>query len=50
MSLGHQILADRLTAEFSLWSADLTRLGDEIRRTESIADLYHIDVDEVRLC
>ncbi len=44
MRLGHQIPADRLTAEFSLWSADLTRLGDEIRRTESFADLYHIDV------
>lgn len=44
MRLGQQIVVDRLTAEFSLWSADLTRLGDEIRRTESFADLYHIDV------
>src|SRR5919205_1773718 len=44
MRLGQQIVVDRLTAEFSLWSADLTRLGDEIRRTEPFADLYHIDV------
>jgi ribulose-phosphate 3-epimerase len=44
MRLGHHIQAERLTAEFSLWSADLTRLGTEIRRTEAFADLYHIDV------
>ncbi len=44
MRLGPHIPGDRFTAEFSLWSADLTRLGDDIRRTESVADLYHIDV------
>ena len=44
MSLWHQLPTDRLLAEFSLWSADLTRLGEEVRRTESYADLYHIDV------
>lgn len=35
---------DRLLAEFSLWSADLGRLGDDIARVESFADIFHIDV------
>lgn len=35
---------NRLIAEYSLWSADLTRLEDDIRRTEPHADIYHIDV------
>jgi ribulose-phosphate 3-epimerase len=37
---------DRLLAEFSLWSADLLRLGDEIARAEPFADLFHIDVSD----
>jgi ribulose-phosphate 3-epimerase len=36
--------ADRLIAEYSLWSANLARLGEEIARTEAHADIYHIDV------
>jgi ribulose-phosphate 3-epimerase len=44
MSVWRQLPTNRLLAEFSLWSADLTRLGEEIRRTERYADLYHIDV------
>ncbi len=36
--------ASRLLIEFSLWSADLNRLADEIRRIETHADLLHIDV------
>lgn len=44
MSLWHQFPTDRLLLDFSLWSADLTRLGAEIARTESYADLYHVDV------
>lgn len=36
----------RLLAEASLWSADFTCFGDEIRRMDSYADLYHIDVSD----
>ena len=35
---------DRLLAEFSLWSADLVHLADEIARVDPHVDLYHIDV------
>lgn len=35
---------DRLLAEFSLWSADLAHLADEIARVDLWVDLYHIDV------
>lgn len=37
---------DRLLAEASLWSADLTRLGEEIQRVDAHVDLYHIDVSD----
>lgn len=37
---------DRLILEFSLWSADLLRLGEEIARAETFADLFHIDVSD----
>ncbi|WP_413990312.1 ribulose-phosphate 3-epimerase [Labrys okinawensis] len=36
--------ADRLLAEFSLWSADLGRLADDIARVEPHVDMFHIDV------
>ncbi|MBB4227981.1 ribulose-phosphate 3-epimerase [Rhizobium mongolense] len=35
---------DRLMAEMSLWSADLGRLEDEIKRVDALTDIYHIDV------
>jgi ribulose-phosphate 3-epimerase len=35
---------DRLLAEFSMWSADLIRLADELKRIEGYADILHIDV------
>jgi ribulose-phosphate 3-epimerase len=35
---------DRLLAEMSLWSADLGRLADDIRRVEPFTDIFHIDV------
>ncbi len=35
---------DRLLAEFSLWSADLIRLADDIARTDPFVDLWHVDV------
>ncbi|GJG87528.1 D-allulose-6-phosphate 3-epimerase [Gemmatimonadetes bacterium T265] len=35
---------DRLMLELSLWSADLARLADDLARTASAADLYHVDV------
>lgn len=34
----------RLAADLSLWSADLTRLGEEVRAAEAHADSFHIDV------
>ena len=37
---------DHLLAEASLWSADFTRLGEEIRRVDSFMDLFHIDVSD----
>lgn len=35
---------DRLLAEFSMWSADLIRLDDDLIRITPHADLLHIDV------
>jgi ribulose-phosphate 3-epimerase len=34
----------RLIAEFSVWSADLIRLADEMQRIALFADVLHIDV------
>jgi ribulose-phosphate 3-epimerase len=34
----------RLIAEFSVWSADLLRLRDELIRIEPFADVLHVDV------
>lgn len=35
---------DRLLAEFSMWSADLIHLADDLTRIEGHADVLHIDV------
>jgi ribulose-phosphate 3-epimerase len=35
---------DRLIAEFSVWSADLVRLADDLARIAPHADILHIDV------
>jgi len=35
---------DRLIAEFSVWSADLVRLADDLARVDSYVDILHIDV------
>jgi ribulose-phosphate 3-epimerase len=35
---------DRLIAEFSLWSADLVRLADDLTRIAPHADILHVDV------
>ncbi|MGN6532633.1 MAG: ribulose-phosphate 3-epimerase [Ginsengibacter sp.] len=43
MSLWSQFPDNRMLAELSLWSADLTDLAKEIVRTEPYADIYHID-------
>ena len=37
---------DRMLAELSLWSADLTRLADDIARVEAHTDVFHIDVSD----
>jgi ribulose-phosphate 3-epimerase len=34
----------RLSADVSLWSADLGALAAEVRRTEPFAGLFHLDV------
>ncbi len=36
--------ADRLIAEFSVWSADLVRLADDLARIRPHADILHVDV------
>ncbi|MDE2383544.1 MAG: ribulose-phosphate 3-epimerase [Alphaproteobacteria bacterium] len=36
--------ANRLMAEMSLWSADLGRLEDDMRRVEAQTDIFHVDV------
>jgi ribulose-phosphate 3-epimerase len=46
MNIWSDLPADRLLAEISLWSADFTRLGEEIQRIDPFADLYHIDVSD----
>ena len=38
--------SDRLLAEFSLWSADLVRIADDIARVDPFADIYHADVSD----
>jgi len=35
---------DRLLAEFSLWSADLVRIAEDMARVDTHVDLYHADV------
>jgi ribulose-phosphate 3-epimerase len=35
---------DRLVAEYSMWSADLIRLADDLARIEGHADILHVDV------
>lgn len=35
---------NRLICEFSLWSADLVRLADDVARIEPFADMLHVDV------
>lgn len=35
---------DRLIAEFSMWSADLVRLADDLVRISPHADILHVDV------
>lgn len=35
---------NRLMGEFSMWSANLTRLADDLARIEAHADILHIDV------
>ncbi len=48
MATSHRSLvslpADRLLAEFSLWSADLVRIADDVARVDSCVDIYHADV------
>jgi len=39
-----ELPADRLIAEYSMWSADLIRIGDDLARIEGHADVLHIDV------
>jgi ribulose-phosphate 3-epimerase len=45
MSLS-ELPRDRLLAEFSLWSADLVRMADDIARIDPFVDIYHADVSD----
>jgi ribulose-phosphate 3-epimerase len=38
----------RLMAEYSLWSADLMHLADDMARVEQHVDIFHIDVSDGR--
>jgi ribulose-phosphate 3-epimerase len=40
----NRLPTDRLIGEFSVWSADLLRLADDLKRIEPHADILHIDV------
>jgi ribulose-phosphate 3-epimerase len=46
MCIWKQLPADRLLVDVSLWSANLAVLGNEIKRMEPYADLFHIDVSD----
>lgn len=46
MDYWHKFPSSRLLVELSLWSADFTRLAEEIDRVDEYADLYHIDVSD----
>lgn len=35
---------NRLLAEFSLWSANLVRMADDMARVDQYVDIYHVDV------
>jgi ribulose-phosphate 3-epimerase len=37
---------DRLLAEFSLWSADLVRIADDVAQADPFVDIYHADVSD----
>lgn len=39
-----ELPAGRLIAEYSMWSADLIRLADDLARIEAHADILHVDV------
>jgi ribulose-phosphate 3-epimerase len=39
-----QLPANRLVGEYSVWSADLVRLADEMARIDPYADILHFDV------
>ncbi len=45
-SIWKKLPNDQLIIEASLWSADVTRLADEIKRVDAFADMYHIDVSD----
>jgi ribulose-phosphate 3-epimerase len=40
----NELPKQRLLADASLWSADLSALAQEVRRMEPYADLFHLDV------
>lgn len=46
MSFWNAFPKDRLLADVSVWSADLTRLADDMGRVDPYVDMYHIDVSD----
>ncbi len=46
MLIWDDLPTNRLLVDLSLWSADLSALGAEIRRMDAWVDLYHLDVSD----
>ncbi len=42
----NMLIRDRLVIDVSLWSANLAAIGDDIKRLNPYADLFHIDVSD----
>jgi len=49
MGIWERFPPHRLLVEVSLWSADFSRLGEEIARMDPFADLYHVDASDGHL-
>ncbi|MEL6744614.1 MAG: ribulose-phosphate 3-epimerase [Pseudomonadota bacterium] len=48
MTFRANLAKDRLLAEFSLWSANLVALAEDIARVDQHVDIYHADVSDGR--
>lgn len=46
MTLLTSLPSHRLLIDISLWSANLSELGAEVKQVEPYADLFHLDVSD----